>query len=386
MKEASTYTPVFNIEGLRQEMAAVPEGTREVILSCIAEGGLEEPPSRHFTPEGWERNIDITLRYFLSDETVQQLAHRAKISHHQGASNIIYRTLRSFRQKASEEVQKMYHPDTLLPHKNLALMRGKRLAEKITSLQEQGLSPEEILEELGISKQQLRGRRESAQKVGIHVPTLFRRSKSETKAFIQQLRTAEDPAIIQELLHRVDKGFYTNYVQGDNPLFVSLRTLTQDLFYATKTGIDEFVAVLTQSGIPVGVVEGMVGSGKQRGYRQRYHFIAAQHLDLAREALEKAEKLQQYKTSPVRRIAGPDDQPLPVSTKLLQKDAYASVGKLLARFNIHIRGSRTNHTDTDDFLRFCPVPIYRYLSGIYYPVDQEEALIAYIQEQIGDKE
>lgn len=381
------YTPVFEIQGLREEMSAVPEETQEFVLTCIEEGLFEKLRPRT-KKDQLDRNIEITLQYFLGDETEEELGQQHNITR-QRVSIVIENTLKALWNNAPIKIQEHYDPDTFLLEKQYTVISGKQADQRIRELKKQGFSSEEILEKLGLLSQDLHGLRYRARKFGITIPTLTIRSKYENYDLAELLTEEKDEEVVRKLLAQVEERFYKDHSKGSEPILIPLRRITDDLFYNIQRKRDAIINALMIRGIPVGMVERRVVSGKHEGLMIRYFFISAQHETRAREVLETDPDLDRYRISPVQQIAGIKREKLPTTTELfLDKEHYGRVGTLLEQFGIRIRGNSSNRVDAEEFLNRgdCPVPVYRYSDGIYYPIDQEETLIAYIQDQLGDKE
>lgn len=217
---------------------------------------------------------------------------------------------------------------------------------------------------------------------GISIP-IPRKEYASYKKTLEQLEEETDDKKIQELLDQLpyhavlaDMG-----KKKEASLFRSLLTLSREAGFHPKNNETHFFETsLRTAGVPITRKDRVVDRTKQ--HVGAYYILLSRHKDRAMQVLKEDQYLQRFLRNPVKIICGATNgmknENLLTTTKLIKKQSYEVVGKVLKELGIITGGTRSRIRYSDIFTPECSVPIYCYRQHYYYPVDQEEKLKLFI--------
>jgi hypothetical protein len=387
MYQKENYTPGIKLETIEAKMSALDPEMRAFLMDIIAEGAMQEPP-RH-VGKNWDHNLQLTFYYFLSDLTEQELGKLFspdKPITRQAVNQTVERTVKQLWSHASAEVQQKYDVETFQTRRFPAQAKIQELTEQLLRLQKEGKSPKQIRQELKASQSHLYAvRKKVREQTDSNMPDQeYRASKIQGLWLAKEIRNtaADDIARIQELLNQVDISSLNKY-----PSEMQLALANFQELIPTHNGnktFQELVVRLQEAGIPVVVLKATVKNGDQAGIH-RYHLLARQHLERAKQVLNQDPKLEKYRTTNLQQVLGPVQEYLPTIYDLqTHPEMYPRIRPLLEECGIPLREVGSSFS----FQKFlaqgeCPVPIYKYsylngTHGYWYSVEQRSQLREYI--------
>lgn len=370
----------MNVERLREKSAIADHPTRDFLLEAVSLGVHSDTP-KYLTPERWAGNLFLTARWCLGEQNNEELGARYGISR-QAVHQRVSKTVAHLWRMSSPDVRERYPLEALSVSKDYAGLRVTHLRDEIHELQESGMEADAVLESLEMDAATLSRRRSYARKRGIEIPTLFIKSKYESAALARSIRQSDDPEELQKIFDReVSYYFYQRDRKLESPVLMSIKEVAGRLFQSNRD-VGLVAQVLKERGVPVGVVEWQVKSGVQQGNTQRYFFIPRHFLEEAQSVLDKDDRLNPFRESPVEQLAGPGRSELPRIADLKMGE-FRSVGLLCESLGLTVRRRGAQFQLYELLGEDCPVPVYVYTKGgnYYYPSDQEEELQLYLHKR-----
>jgi hypothetical protein len=160
-------------------------------------------------------------------------------------------------------------------HRDSLVYRASDLALK-------GLSAKEIMRQLDINPIQLKHiRKDARNRFNVDIPTLYKKRVSN-KELATSLSKEKDPKRVKTLLKQVNKHFYLQALQMDDPPIIKVGSLLTEL--GIKRTSKAVIELLISRGVPVGRVLNQVD--KQTGQNRYYYVITKQFVSKAKEVLK----------------------------------------------------------------------------------------------------
>lgn len=279
--------------------------TIKFIETAMAEGAHFKVPERA-SKERWERDIDITLVYLLSDESLEDTGRIYGGITRERVRQIRNKTISDLWRYCSTETQALFPFEELELEKHLtqksrerlSLARGGRSVLVNRGLQA-GKSIAEIKKENGLSIHQIGQSRYPLREWGTVVPYLIT-PHSKNLELENKLRNVETDQEKQELLNQVKRTFYHDHVKGENPLLTTIRGIALEAGLSLGFG-NQNVSIVLESlknvGFPMGEtpIKSKSKTGEERV--ETYHFGLARDKERAKQILLSDPNLQRFRRS-----------------------------------------------------------------------------------------
>lgn len=210
---------------------------------------------------------------------------------------------------------------------------------------------------------------------------------------IGKLQRWEDYGRLQRLLDSLPDETVLNQMHeaklGRQPVVSTslLNVVRSEGFHIHSSQLANFADVLGREKphIPIKRIE---KKKKSKGkIPQVYWIILDKHKERAGKILREDPSLQKFMHNPVTVVWGKWEEesgPLPSSSRLWTGDGFERLGSLLLKdFCLRPYGSRSRRTYSkilgDGYPDECPVPILKLHGGYFYPVEQRDALTAFVK-------
>ncbi|OGH19800.1 MAG: hypothetical protein A3D74_01785 [Candidatus Levybacteria bacterium RIFCSPHIGHO2_02_FULL_37_13] len=199
------------------------------------------------------------------------------------------------------------------------------------------------------------------------------------KKLIEDLKKAKTDKEKQRLLNLVTRGLYRKYAQGDNPLFVPVRKLVEEIGFHHRKMQDLvlFRETIKSAGVPMGKI---VYKSKNGQKTFRYYYIVVNYdienndKDRATQAVYKNEDLKRFLSHPVSQVAGPAQEHLPSTSLMRNKEKFKSIHELLSELNLRQMPIKKQLAMLLADPRLIPVPIFRHENAYRYSADRHNEL------------
>lgn len=346
---------------------------------------LREDAHQVQTLERVERNREIVRQYIETGDTLKEIGSRHDITR-EATRIIIRQEIVKLWLNCSKETQGLFPPECIRLRKPASVrgIRG-RVSTAVSRMQAEGKSIAEIREEIGAES--LKYARRRLRSWGIEVPYLRRPAVKSLKFYRELAGKLAQPNFpdveIQKLLSRVSRYFLNIDKRQGQPSVTSVGHIISGCgFHYRRRETWHFINPLRTAGIPVGEVSRLAKS-KSGEVTQRYYFIAARHMERARQALESDPNLEKYRHSHVQQVCGPQRE-LPTTSQLLKKMVYIPTGQVFAELGIRVAG-RARIKQKDILTSGCPVPVFIYLADgqFFCRREDKETLKEFIRKSLG---
>lgn len=304
--------------------------TIEFIEKALGEEAHFKKP--HTTQEkNRKRDLDITLTYLLSpgEETQEKIGSIFGFDNRQRINQIVTKTVRQLWLNSSSVLQEEF------PLHKLILRKPHAIKTKETVISSQD------------------------------------RLAQKNKELVQGLQNAKTDEEKQELLNQINIAQYRKLVRGDNPILLSLAKVARRAgLHAHPRNFHILYDAIKITRFPLGEIHKTV-KADDKEITQSYYFMYYTDEKRAKEILLKNEKLKPFLRHPVRQIAGPQENAMPSTTNIRDKNKFRTIGGLMFRMGI-VPGTlkrqfRSEVRRNPDF----PVPIFDFYGSNYYPVNRE---------------
>lgn len=338
-------------------------------------------------PQSFERNLSVTKTYLLSDQTLQEVGYQFGFTTREGVRKVVRKTLALLVQSSPDELRRVFlqddldvtKPRTLESRINQSIRQGG-ITREVQKLILEGRTVQEIQEILNVTGTSLADARKTLSMWGpTELPYI--RSGIQLRPILEaklQDRAADDTEI-SSLLSKVHHRFYESHSQGEYPLLIPVYRLIRELGFHVRAQLTStFVTKLQIKGLPTGTLHFTLKSGKHKGMKVTYYFIASIHKERAVKILAEAEDLQGYKENPVKQVFGPKVEDLPNTTLLKNGRGFNLTKLALARLDIKYSSALIHNLIGPD----CPIPILRHGSNLYYREEDLQEFTDYLRSKL----
>lgn len=369
-----------------KETIFAPQVTRDFLLSSIAEEAHLKTPQGIYE-ETWIRNRNILGTYFASRATLAEVGGIYGLTGER-IRQIIEKGIEYLWNQSSKDTRVTFPLDNILKSKGPSIFKSLRQSEtrggstlRIYQFVKGGRSIEEIINEIGVSKNNLQASLRRMKGWGLDVPEV-ETSHSRLRSLAEKLtKPSLTDQEARELLSRATINFYLSHSQGENPLFASGGAFLRSLgLHFKNNDFPLLLQVLRDNNVPIGKVNTHTKTGPQKGIKS-YYFILTVHHERALQALLSDQRSQKFLHNPVKQIYGPEST-IPTTTQIVKKRKLSRVGEVFRMLGITYRG---NVTQNIDLLANCPVPIYEYDGQFFFPSEQQEALKEFVLSKLVPK-
>lgn len=241
----------------------------------------------------------------------------------------------------------------------------------------------DISEIAAFSKRQVHPRKKVSREWGVG----FSRSQTDYSEIKRKVSKEENWRKLQGILNGLSgnsiRGYIDSHREKGQDLFESLGVIAREAEFNDFRQVKILYRALRRLGIPgkrIRTGNYTHKKAKGRSYPQYYYVVFAKHRDVIKEVLSDNPSLQRFKGNPVRQAYGPENNDIPNTTRLRKKEEFLSVKTALDSLGIKPQVPTISY---ESLLSVgCPVSIFTDTHGFYYPVENEEAFKAFLQEKL----
>lgn len=312
---------------------------RQFLMQVLAEGAHLQKPT-NISIDEWVRQRNITGLYFSTIASLENLGSIYNLSRER-VRQIIAKTLTDLHLSLPDPLRQQFPIHDILSsqgkpvvHMYKDLLTGKY--NRLVELLEQKADIGRMVDEFQVKPTTIRERLSFLVELGINVPLSLRAPRQEkNKEIVMQLQdTSLDDIEVQELLDKVTHHLYAVCVSGDNPILIPITNVaSEDGFRAVNRNGPEFIKILEDAHLPIGILNIEVKTGTQKGLL-KYHFIVSWHRERARQIFLEEPSLERFLENPVTQVCGPISQ-IPTSWHFSSKNEkrqYNHLGRIFAEF------------------------------------------------------
>lgn len=324
-----------------------------------------------------ERDQNIALVYYLNEDITGAEVGKAfpkpsgEALSRERIRQISNEFLEEVRGHASPQLQSSHPLSELLARRLLPLRETGTLIKDMVEI---GAAPKEISRKVGTVT--LGNARATLGRRGVEIP-LIHISYEDLKAKIE---AEADDMKLQEILDKLTMAYFQynvrRRIQAAEKVVVSLTFVLREAGFYPQRHLSTFAEKLKEKGIPVRRYNHAKGSKPEI----IYWFVFGKHKERVIDALENDPDLQRFRENPVKLICGEFEGEMPTTT-----DAYRKRSKKYGTNLTRIIQEATGHhiasrgrLRVSDFLRGCPVPVFKFSHRYIYPLDRTRELKSFL--------